>query len=87
MTAHIFQVLTNTHTKSIQKQIKSKYATCRISRLLISRSNLQASETERRCKSVLVYTNLKQISRKSGGKLITINLSVENDKGFKFLIN
>ena len=87
MRAHIFQVLTNTHTKSIQKQIKSKYATCGISRLLISRSNLQASETERRCKSVLVYTNLKQISRKSGGKLITINLSVENDKGFKFLIN
>ena len=88
MTAHIFQVLTNTHTKSIQKQIKSKYAeeyaTCRISRPLISRSNLQASETDSRCKSVLVYTNLEQVSRKSGGKLISINLSVENDKGVQF---
>ena len=86
MTAHVFQVVTNIHTKSIQKQIKSnyaeEYATCTISRLLISRSNLQASETGRRCTSVLVYTNLQQVSRKSGGKLISIiNLSAENDKG------
>ena len=29
----------------------------RINRLLISRCNLQSSETERRCKSVLVYNN------------------------------
>ena len=85
MTAHVFQVVTNTHTKSIQKQIKSnyaeEYATCTISRLLISRSNLQASETGRRCTSVLVYTNLQQASRKRGGKLISIHLPAENDKG------
>ena len=85
MTAHVFQVVTNTHTKSIQKHIKSnyaeEYATCTISRLLISRSNLQASETGRRCTSVLVYTNLQQASRKRGGKLISIHLPAENDKG------
>ena len=75
-TAQLFQVITNTHTKSVQKQIKSKYheeystllkwevnkkpyevnpVLCRINHLLISRSHLQASETERHCKSVLVY--------------------------------
>ena len=56
------------HTKSLQKQIKSidldkvgsknlqrvNPVSFRINRLLISRSNLQASETDTRCKSVLV---------------------------------
>ena len=57
--------------KSIQKQIRSidddkvgsktfKYPVlCRINHLLISRSNLQASETERRSKGVL-FTNISR---------------------------
>ena len=65
-TADVFPVVANTRTKLIQKQIKSirfdvdkvgsnkplasKSFSSRINHLLISRYNLQASETERRCK-------------------------------------
>ena len=63
-------VVANTLTKSIQKQIRSidddkvgsktfNPVLCRINHLLISRSNLQASETERRSKGVL-FTNISR---------------------------
>ena len=72
----VFPVAANTYTKSIQKQIKSidvdkvrskkplaiNPVSCRINRLLISRSNHQASETECHCKSVLVSSSHQFIS-------------------------
>ena len=65
-------VVANTLTKSIQKQIRSidddkvgsktfNPVFCRINHLLISRSNLQASETEHCSKGVPVYKHFSQI--------------------------
>ena len=69
-TTDVFPVVANTRTKSVQKQVKSidvnkvgskkplASKSCFIqnlyNHLLISRSNLQASKTECRCKSVVV---------------------------------
>ena len=74
--AEVLTVVTNKRTKSIQKQIKSidvdkvgsknlqrvNPVSCRINRLLFSRSNLQASETHFRFKSVLVHFSFLSFS-------------------------